>query len=439
MNDISQAPPTRRADPRLHVMMFLQWAVWGIWMPILALYFKTPVADGGLGFNGYEIGMILGVAAAVGCVLAPFIGGQFADRYFSTERYLAVAMILGGAINWVISYQHSFWAWLVLSVLYAIIYMPTIGLTNGLAMAHLSDSKRQFPRVRVWGTVGWVVVAWAFPMIWLQSGLTFQWLPPFFKGADLPDATSRIADALKASGVLSLVYGVFCFFLPHTPPNRKAKQKLAFAKAFALVKHRSVLVLILATLPLAVIHKIFFLQAAPFLKSIGLAQGHIMPAMSIGQISEVLVMVCLGLMLARMGFRRVLFVGAFCYVLRYGAFAVPGLPPGLVVASLAFHGFIYACLWATAFMYIDRMAPPDVRHSAQTGFVIVQLGAGPIIGAWLNGFLEARCTTGGVLNYQLFWLVCAVIGLVAAAALVALFRDESARPPVANAGATDDV
>jgi nucleoside transporter len=425
---------SRRADPRLHIMMFFQYAVWGIWVPILALYFKTPVAEGGLGFNGYEIGMILGTAMAVGTVLAPFIGGQLADRHFSTQRFLAVSMLIGGAINWVLADQTGFWPWLILSTIYAIVYMPTIGLTNSLAMSHLSDSKRQFPGVRVWGTIGWIVVAWVFPMVWLQSDLSFRWLPPFFKGVDLPNATSRIADALKASGLLSVVYGVFCLFLPDTPPNRNAKQRFAFAKAFGLVRHRSVLVLILATLPLAVIHKIFFLQAAPFLQSIGLDKGYIMPAMSIGQFAEIAVMLFLGLMLSRLGFRWVLFIGAFSYVLRYALFGMTDLPMWATICSLAFHGLIFAGIWATSFMYIDRMAPPDVRHSAQTGFIIIQLGMGPIIGAWLNGFLESRFTTDGVLNYQLFWWTCAAIGLVAAIAMAALFRDESKDPAAVSGG-----
>lgn len=429
---MNNAASLRRADPRLCVMMFLQYAVWGIWLPILPSYLKADVSAGGLGFDGYQIGWILATAAAVGAVVSPFIAGQFADRYFATERYLAAVMLLGGAINWIISYQTSFAAWMALSILYAIIYMPTLGLTNSLAMSHLSDARRQFPRVRLWGTIGWISVAWFFPIMFLQQNVEFSPLPPFFTGDDRPDATARIVYALRASGVISVVYALFCLWLPHTPPKRAAPERLAFAGAFRLVRHRSVLILVVASLAVAAIHKIYFLQTAPYLESIGLKTIYIMPAMSIGQMAEIAVMAFLGLLLTSLGFRRVLSLGAFSYFLRYAVFGTTWLPAEAIVASQFLHGFCFSCSFAAAFIYIDRIAPPDVRHSAQTGLTLVLLGVGPIIGGWLNGFLEEISTVEGTLDYSRFWYSCAAVGLVSALTLALLFRDETETAPRAE-------
>ncbi|MCH7910094.1 MAG: MFS transporter, partial [Candidatus Hydrogenedentes bacterium] len=190
---------------RLGMMMFLQYAVWGFWLPILARYLQSSTEDGGLGFTPGQVGWILGLAGSIGAVTAPFIAGQLADRRFSTEKFLAVLLLLGGLIKWYTSTQTTFEAWLVLSILYSIVYQPTLALTNSLAFAHLGDADREFPRVRVWGTIGWIAASWIFPMVWLQTDLTLQALPPFLAGTELPDATGRLVDALKFSGGPSIL------------------------------------------------------------------------------------------------------------------------------------------------------------------------------------------------------------------------------------------
>ena len=214
---------------RLGMMMFLQYAVWGIWLPVLATYLQSTTADGGLGFTSGQVGWILGVAGSIGAVSAPFIAGQFADRYFSTEKFLAVLLVLGGIVKLTLSYQDSFTAWLILATLYSVLYMPTLSLTNSMAFAHLDDPDNEWPRIRVLGTIGWIAASWLFPMIWLQTDLEFQILPPFFVGTEVPDATARLADTLKVSGVLAILYAGFCLLLPHTPPKKEALQKTGLA------------------------------------------------------------------------------------------------------------------------------------------------------------------------------------------------------------------
>jgi MFS family permease len=184
---------------RLSLMMFLQYAVWGAWLPLAARYLTAPVTEGGLGFTGTQMGVILGLAGSIGAVASPFIAGQFADRHFSSERFLAFLLLVGGAVKWITASQTEFGPWLWLSIAYSVVYMPTLALSNSMAFANLTDRDRQFPKVRVWGTIGWIAASWIFPMIYLQQNLSFQWMPPFFVGAELPNVTARLADSLRFS------------------------------------------------------------------------------------------------------------------------------------------------------------------------------------------------------------------------------------------------
>jgi nucleoside transporter len=420
----------RSPTGRLSLMMFLQYAVWGAWLPLAARYLSASPAEGGLGFTGGQIGLILGLAGSIGAVASPFIAGQVADRYFRTERFLAVLLLAGGAVKWVTAGQTAFGPWLWLSILYSVVYMPTLALSNSMAFAHLADRDHQFPRVRVWGTIGWIAASWTFPMIYLQTDLSLHWMPPFLTGPEMPGVTARLADSLRFSAVISWVYAAWCLFLPATPPRRHAAEPLAFAKAFRLLREPSFAVLVAASLPISVIHQVYFLQTPPFLSHLGLLDSQIGPAMTIGQFSEILVMAVLGLMLSRLGFRRVIAIGALAYFVRYAIWSVPALPVPVQVASQALHGICYACFFAAGFIYADRVAPPDVRHSVQTVFGIIILGGGPVLGGLLSGWLEARYTVPGAgLDFAALWRVVAFIGLGAGLFFYALFRQRPAAAP----------
>ncbi|MEE2775647.1 MAG: MFS transporter [Acidobacteriota bacterium] len=427
---------------RLSWMMFLQYAVWGFWLPVLARYLQASSAEGGLGFTPGQVGWILGLAGSIGAVSAPFVAGQFADRYFASERFLAVLLVLGGAIKIWTAFQTTFAAWLWLSVLYSVVFTPTLALTNSMAFAHLDDPDREFPFVRVYGTIGWIAASWLFPAVWLLSDVSLQLMPPFYAGTEVADATSRLAHALVFSGVTSIGYAGFCFLLPHTPPRREGVEKLAFAKAFRLFRHRSFAVLVLASLPIAVIHQIYFMQTAPFFADVlGLRDSQIGPAMTIGQFAEIAVMAGVGLLLKRLGVRWVVTIGALAYFVRYAIFATAALPTWVIVSSQALHGFCYACFFAVAYIYVDRLAPEDVRHSAQTVFGIIILGVGPVLAAPFLGFLaESFTPAGGTLDYSSLWMTLALVGLATAVGFLLAFRDETeegapAVVPVDAAGA----
>lgn len=391
-------------------MMLLQYAVWGVWLPYLANYLQHSPAEGGLGFSGAQIGWILGLAVSIGAVAAPFIAGQVADRYLNAERALGLLLLLGGVLNLVLAHVQSFGPFLLVAVAYSVVYMPTLSLSNSIAFQNLADPEKQFPPVRLWGTVGWFVASTGFTMLWLTN-------------ANPAVNTARIADALTVSGVLSIAYAAYALFgLPKTPPKPGAREPLAFKKAFGLLRNRAFLVVTLVALPIAMIHQVYFFRAAPFFESVvGVQQSNLGPVLGIGQASEAIFLLVLSLLIKRTGYKTVLILGCLGYAARFGIFAI-GQPPGLVIASQVLHGLCYGCFFAGSFLLVEKIAGDDIRHSAQTVFGIIILGVGPILAGLYNGYVLGRFESGGVIDYASIWWTQSAIALASAAVLAIAFR-----------------
>jgi len=425
---------------RLGVMMFLQYAIWGVWLPVLSIYLMAPVDEGGLEFTGAQLGVLMGLAASLGAVTAPFIC-SLADRHFSAERFLAFLLFTGGIVKFTTAFQESYTAWLFLSIAYSILFMPTLSLSNSIAFAHLKDSEKEFPYVRVWGTVGWIAASWLFPMIYLQSDLKFTIMPPFLVGTDLPDVTARLAGALKISGIVAVLYALFCFRLPHTPPKKEGVESIAVAKAFGLLKYRSILFVVIASLPISIIHQIYFIEAGPYLtESVGLATSSVGPAMTVGQFAEVGVLALLGFFLKNFGFRATLMMGGMGYVLRYGIWGIIAMSDNvgtlgttIAIISQGLHGFCYACFFAAAYIYVDRIAADDIRHSAQAVFGIIILGIGPIFSGAAMSQLTKMFGDGSIItNFSGMWFALSAVALVTTILLWIAFRDEGQDTPEAD-------
>jgi len=418
-------------------MMFLQYAVWGVWLPYLANYLMGKTDEGGLGFTGAQVGWILGLAASIGAVSAPFLAGQIADRFMNAEKYLALLLVLGGAVKFVTASVHDYHTFILLSILYSVLYMPTLALTNSIAFAHLDNPEKRFPAIRVWGTIGWIVASNAFPLLWLQSHLHLTIYPPFIEGVDKPNATALWADCLRVAGVLAIIYGVWAAFaLPSTPPTKTRVNQFAFAKAFALLKHRGFLMVTLVSLPIAMIHQVYFIRTGPFIESLGFAKAHVGSILSIGQISEIFFLTILGFLLARLGYKWTLALGCLAYAIRFALFAIttPEIK-WLMPAATVLHGLCYGCFFAGAFIYVERVATPDIRHSAQTVFGIIILGVGPVLAGLYNQYLDhlqLPSAAGPVFDYRTFWFIQSAMAAASMLILVALFRP--ALPAVAEQG-----
>ena len=431
MNDAPQQLPlgSGKHYPFLCVMMFLQFAVYGLWLPIAGRFLKAdPQTEGGLGFTDSQVGWIIGVAASIGAVCSPFIT-QFADRHFSAQRFLGVLMICGGIVKLITVQQTSFGAWLALSVVFAVLFMPAAAICNALAMRHLSNPTRQFAGVRLWSTIGWITVAWFFPLIALKSNVQFQWLPPFFRGDDVEFVAAKMLMSVQWSGLMAIGYGLFAFFvLPATPPIRSPQTKFAVIEAFAMLRHPSFCVILFVTLLLSMAHVNYFIQMSSFLRAIGVDDATIMPVMSVGQAVELVMYVLLGRLLMKHGFAKMLLLGAVCFVVRFCVHGTSDLPVWCQIAAQAFHGCCYAFFFGTCFIYVNRLAAQDVRNSAQSVYNFVFYGVGPFLAVQLNSLLAGKFAGPNGLDvsaYRGYWYTMAGVAAVAVVVLGMFFRDET--------------
>ncbi len=422
---------SRWTYPLLCGMMFLQFAVYGLWLPIAGRFLKAdPVTEGGLGFSDSQVGWIIGLAASIGAICSPFIT-QFADRYFSAQRFLGVLMICAGSLKLITVTQTSFTAWLLLSICFAMLFMPAAAICSALAMRHLANPTKQFPRVRLWTTVGWITVAWFFPLLALKTNVQFQWLPPFFTGDDVELIAAKMLTSVRWSGMLAIGYGVLAFFLlPDTPPVQKSGKRLAALEAFGMLRQPTFCVLLVVTLLLSITHVNYFIQMSSFLKVVGLDDAYTMPAMSLGQVAELVMYVLLGGLLSKFGFRTMLLIGIAGFIARFTLHASTELPVWCQVAGQAFHGVCYAFFFTTCIIFVDRAAPPDVRNSAQSVFNFVFYGVGPLLAVQLNSLLAHSFGGADGLDtagYRKYWYAMASIGCLAFVIMWAFFNDQTAK------------
>jgi nucleoside transporter len=396
---------------RLSAMMFLEYVIWGSWLPLLALYLSRF-----LGFSGTDIGWIF-ATLAIASVTAVFISGQLADRYLSTERFLAVSHLIGGLAMFALPFQKSFWPFFAGMLVHNLMYVPTLSLTNSISFHHLEDAKEDFGRVRMWGTIGWIAASW--PFVFILRGK---------EGAALESALTGI---FWMAGGASIVLAVYSLTLPHTPPAETGK-KNAPLEAVKLLAVPSLLLLFVVTFMDSLVHACYFQWTSPFLAKIGLAENLIMPAMSIGQIAEIGTMAVLGMFLKRLGWRKTMTFGILGHAIRFAIYSLGG-PVWLVVASNVVHGFCYAFFFATVYIFVDECFPKDARASAQGLFNLLILGLGPFVGNLLWGKLADVLTTADGIDFRTLFLAPTVLAIVAALTLFIGFRPRAAEEEVREA------
>jgi nucleoside transporter len=399
------------ATIRFSAMMFLEYVIWGSWLPLLALYLGNV-----LRFTGQEIGWIF-ATQAIACIVALFVGGQVADRLMSTEKVLALSHAIGGAAMFALAAQTSFWPFFGLMLLYQLVFIPTLSLTNSICFHHVRDAREDFGKIRLWGTIGWIAASWPFVFI--------------LRGKSGPELDSALTSIFTVAGLASFALAAFSLTLPRTPPSKGEGEKNAPLEAIKLLAVPSVLVLFLVTFMDALVHQCYFQWTSPFLESAGLPANWIMPAMSIGQVAEIATMAALGLVLRRLGWRTTLAVGILAHAARFFIYAL-GEPLWLMVAVNIVHGMCYAFFFAAVYIFVDEQFPKDSRASAQGLFNLLILGLGPFFGSLLWGALGDRFRTpGGQVDFERLFLVPAWLAVAAVVLLLVAFHPgkESAKRP----------
>ncbi|MFQ6070732.1 MAG: MFS transporter [Candidatus Aminicenantales bacterium] len=391
---------------RLGVMMFLQYAIWGAWAPVLSAYLKNI-----LNFGEFEIGIIYALLP-LATIIAPFIGGQIADRYFSSEKFVALLQLTGGVVLIITSTVTNFSTMSLLMLVYCILYAPTLALTNSIAFINLKKSDKEFGYIRVWGTIGWIA-----------AGLI---LGGWRHISGNPDGIAIKGDTLLLAGIFSIMMGLQAFSLPHTPPRKEGVKPWAFLEALKMLKDKNFAVFIVIAFVVATELMFYYNLTAPFLTSpaIGVSEAMVPIVMVIAQVAEIFVMaLLLPYFITKIGIRNILVIGVLAWPARYIIFAI-GQPVWLVKASLSLHGFCFVFFFAAAFIYVDMVAPRDIRHSAQSLITLVTYGVGNFLGSLFAGWIYKIFSPDGVTNWTGVFLVPCALTVLCALAFLLFFRVE---------------
>ncbi|MEW6355033.1 MAG: MFS transporter [Planctomycetota bacterium] len=405
---------------RLSAMMFLQYAIWGAWAPVLAAHLK------GLGFTGCQIGWVYGVLW-LSCIVAPFVGGQIADRWFPTQWFLAVVHLAGGFFLLYAAKQTGFRGMVTIMALYSLLYAPTLALTNSLAFHHLKDAEKQFGIIRVFGTIGWIVAGFALT---------------FWRTQATKDGGAAVSgDTLLLAGWCSIAMGIFCCFLPHTPPKKQAENPWAFMEALQLLKDKNFAVFMGIAFVVTTELQFYYIPTAEFLeKGVGILQKNVPAVMTTAQIAEIIAMALfLPLLLPRIGMRKALAIGVIAWPLRYVVFALyKNVPYEVVVGSLTLHGIGYTFFFVVSQIYVNKVAPPDIRASAQALLTLITLGVGSFIGTQFTGVILDVFSTPEGRHWPTIFLIPCALTVACAVAFLIWFREPQSEAPSENAPAESE-
>jgi len=388
---------------KLSAMMFLEFFIWGAWFvtmgTFLARMYNATGVQSGMAYN----------TQAIGAIVAPFIIGLIADRFFAAQKILGILHLIGGALLWLASTSPSFDAFYPYILIYMLLYMPTLALVNSVAFRHLPNPASQFSQIRVLGTIGWIV-----------AGLVI--------GALGWEAKNLLAATFKMAAIASLALGVLSFFLPATPSAAKDGQTklsdILGLEALSLLKDSRYLVFFIASVLICIPLAFYYQNANLFLNDLGVPEAA--SKMSYGQMSETLFMLLLPVFILRFGIKISLLVGMAAWVLRYVLFAYgdAGDKQWMLILGIVLHGICYDFFFVTGQIYTNFKAGEKIKSAAQGLITLATYGVGMLIGFSLAGIISDKYTVDGVHHWQNIWLIPAAIAAAVLVLFLLSFKDE---------------
>jgi len=395
---------------QLSVMMFLEFFIWGGWFVTMGTFLGKN-----LGANGAQIGQAYSTQSW-GAIIAPFIIGLIADRYFNAEKILGVLHLLGAGLMYMMFQSADFGGFYIFVLAYMILYMPTLALVNSVSFNQMKDPSTEFAHIRVWGTIGWILAGLAISFV-------FHW-----------DSEAAINDGLLRNtflmvAIASGILGLMSFTLPNTPPTAD-KTNVSISSimgldALKLLKDRNFLVFFISSILICIPLAFYYSQANPFLVEVGVENAT--GKMTIGQISEVLFMLLLPVFFKRFGIKWTLVIGMLAWALRYLLFAYghQGETGFMLILGIALHGICYDFFFVSGQIYTDSKAGQHVKSAAQGLITLATYGLGMLIGFWIAGKItDQHLINEGLHNWEAIWIWPAIFAAVVMVLFFLFFKNE---------------
>jgi len=387
---------------QLSLMMFLNFFVWGIWFVTMGTYLSKS-----LHASDVQNALAYGTQS-LGAIIAPFVIGLIADKFFSAQKILGILHLVGGGLMYYISQKSDFSSFYPAILIYMILYMPTLALVNAISLKQMKNPEKEFSLIRVFGTIGWII-----------AGFLIGWLEL--------EQNGTLVTTFKISAAVSIVLGLFSFTLPDTPPQNSGK-KISFGEiigldALKLLKDKNFLIFFLSSLLICIPLAFYYQETNLFLNEIKMKEAA--TKMSMGQISELIFMFLMPLLFLKLGVKKMLLAGMIAWLIRYLFFAYGNVESGisLLYLGIILHGICYDFFFVTGQIYTDEKAGPAIRSSAQGMITLATYGVGMLIGFWFAGLMTAQFKTPDGHIWKTIWLIPAGISAIMVVFFGIFFKD----------------
>lgn len=404
-----------KTSASLAFMMFLEFFIWGAWFVTMGTYLSSKAINA----NGGQIATAY-LSQSIGAVIAPFIVGLIADKFFNAEKILAVLHFAGAIMLWLCSTAPDYTSFVPDIMIYMILYMPTLALVNSICLRQMTNSNAQFPLIRVLGSVGWIV-----------AGLIIGWL-----GWEQKDSLTQFTHlqlTFKMAAIAATLLGLYSFTLPATPPAKKGIKTsigdILGLDAIRLLKKRSYLIFFLASIAICIPLSFYYNFTNQFLNEVGMqgAAGK----QSFGQMSEVIFMLLMPLFFARLGVKKMLALGMLAWGIRYVFFAYGNTTnlDWMLLGGIILHGICYDFFFVTGQIYTDNNAGIKFQSAAQGFITLATYGVGMLIGTILSGRIVDKYTINATTHdWKAIWLIPGGIAIAVLILFVLFFKDEKRLP-----------